>query len=195
MDGFADSVLSASEALGRIEKERELAISRSRAVIRQSKRVIHAVHTGEDASEHMRALDAALDEMFSTDMPEILFYGPVQDAMGEYAEAVSLYSVIASRTIPSASEMGVSAASWVMGIADCVGELRRVVERDLMDGDLDSARKAFGFMEEISDQLMSLDVPDAVAPIRRKQDMARGIMDRTRSDLAIATVMRSAGKR
>ena len=195
MDGFADSVLSASEALGRIEKERELAISRSRAVIRQSKRVIHAVHTGEDASGHMRALDAALDEMFSTDMPEILLSGPVQDAMGEYAEAVSLYSVIASGTIPSASEMGVSAASWVIGIADCVGELRRVVERDLMDGDLDSARKAFGFMEEISDQLMSLDVPDAVAPIRRKQDIARGIMDRTRSDLAIATVMRSAGRR
>jgi translin len=46
-------------------------------------------------------------------------------------------------------------------------------------------------MEEISEELRMMDVPDAVVPLRRKQDIARGIMDKTRSDMLGATVRRS----
>lgn len=59
-----------------------------------------------------------------------------------------------------------------------------------MDGDMEGARRFFGIMEEISGEIMMLDVPDAVAPVRRKQDIVRGIMDRTRSDMTTASMMR-----
>ena len=58
-----------------------------------------------------------------------------------------------------------------------------------MDGDMDGARRYFSMMEDISGEIMLLDVPDAIAPVRRKQDIARGIMDRTRSDMTTAAVV------
>ena len=59
----------------------------------------------------------------------------------------------------------------------------------LMDGDLDGARSVFSRMESIHEQVMLLDVPDAIAPVRRKQDIARGVMDKTRSDMTTASIM------
>ena len=59
----------------------------------------------------------------------------------------------------------------------------------LMDGDLEGARDVFSELESIHEQVMLLDVPDAVAPVRRKQDIARGIMDKTRSDMTTASIM------
>ena len=107
----------------------------------------------------------------------------------EYAEAMLLLSLVTSGRVPSHSDLGISAAAWVLGLADCVGELRRILTRDLMDGNVGSARATLEMMEGISGELMLLDVPDAVAPVRRKQDIVRGIMDRTRSDMTIASMM------
>ena len=101
-----------------------------------------------------------------------------------------LASIVAEGRIPSFSEIGVPAGPWVLGLADSVGELRRIVTTRLMDGDMEGARRFFGIMEEISGEIMMLDVPDAVAPVRRKQDIVRGIMDRTRSDMTTASMMR-----
>jgi translin len=36
---------------------------------------------------------------------------------------------------------------------------------------------------------MTFDIKDSVAPLRRKQDIARGIMERSRTDLATAKIM------
>ena len=113
-----------------------------------------------------------------------------QDALMEYSEAAILASIVAEGRVPSFSEIGVPAGPWVLGLADSVGELRRIVTTRLMDGDMEGARRFFGIMEEISGEIMMLDVPDAVAPVRRKQDIVRGIMDRTRSDMTTASMMR-----
>jgi translin len=78
-----------------------------------------------------------------------------------------------------------------MGLADTIGEIRRVIVGCLMNGDTDRAKALFAAMEEISEELLMMDVPDAVVPLRRKQDIARGIMDKTRSDMLGATVRRS----
>ena len=41
---------------------------------------------------------------------------------------------------------------------------------------------------------LSAIVPDAVLPIRRKQDIARGVVERTRSDLFTARMSLPAGE-
>ena len=56
-------------------------------------------------------------------------------------------------------------------------------------GDLQSAIDVFSMMEGIHEGLLLQDIPDAIVPLRRKQDIARGIMERTRSDITTATVM------
>ena len=65
MDGLADMVRSAAEDLARIENERDAAMAISRRVIRLSKRIIHSIHVGNDAStDEMRA---TVEELLSTD--------------------------------------------------------------------------------------------------------------------------------
>lgn len=189
MDGFSDEVRSAADELGRIEADRDLALARSRKVIRLSKRVIHGIHTGSAVEDDVAGLEAAMAELMSAEAPEVRGSSLVQDAAMEYAEAMLLLSLVTSGRVPSHSDLGISAAAWVLGLADCVGELRRILARDLMDGEVGSARATLEMMEGISGELMLLDVPDAVAPVRRKQDIVRGIMDRTRSDMTTASVM------
>ena len=57
-----------------------------------------------------------------------------------------------------------------------------------MDTDIDEAKYLFSIMDELCEGLLVFDVPDAILPIRRKQDIARGIIERTRSDLLNATL-------
>lgn len=189
MEGFREDIRAATEALGRIESDRELAVTRSRITIRLSKRAIHAIHVGDDPAPLLEQLENALDELLSADTPEVLLSATLQDAMMEYAEAKILASIVSGDRIPSAADLGISASSWVLGLGDCIGELRRIVTASLMDGDMDRARRFFSVMEEVSGEFMLLDVPDAIAPVRRKQDIVRGIMDRTRSDMTMAAVM------
>ena len=189
MENFSDEVRSAADELRRIEADRDLALARSRKVVRLSKRVIHDVHTGSAVGDDVAGLEAAMAELMSVEAPEIRGSSLVQDAAMEYAEAMLLLSLVTSGRVPSHSDLGISAAAWVLGLADCVGELRRILTRDLMDGRVDSAMATLEMMEGISGELMLLDVPDAVAPVRRKQDIVRGIMDRTRSDMTIASMM------
>ena len=189
MEGIAEIIRSAAEEFDRIERDRELAVARSRRVIRLSKRVIHAVHVGDDRIGYLEEMRRALEELLSAETPEVLVSAVVQDAMMEYAEASILESIVYEGRIPSGSDLGVTASAWVLGLGDCVGELRRIVTARLMDGDMEGARLFFSVMEEVSGEFMQLDVPDAIAPVRRKQDIVRGIMDRTRSDMTTASVM------
>lgn len=189
MEGIEDNVRSAAEVFERMERERETALECSRRIIRLSKRAIHAIHVGEDISGPFAQLDAAVSEVLSIGSSEVRMSQAVQDALMEYAEARILDAAVSGDRLPSPEDLGINAAAWVLGLADCVGELRRVVTSCLMDGDMVNAERHFATMEEISGQLMLLDVPDAIAPVRRKQDIARGIMDRTRSDMTMASIM------
>lgn len=167
------------------EKSRERAISKSRALIRASKTVIHAVHSSADLKAPLETMESLFLEILN----EELKWGPVTDAVAEYAEAQILVAVAQDDTIPTWETLKISPGPWVMGLADSIGEMRRLVLGKLMSGDLAGAEGTFQTMETVADELMLFDVPDAVVPLRRKQDIARGVVERTRSDLTVAKTM------
>ena len=190
MDGLNESVSIAVEELSSLEQSRESAIACSRRVIRLTKTVIHDIHTGSDPEGHLSELEELMKTMREhCDKPLIECSGPVQDAMGEYAEAIILYSIINDRPIPNYMDLGITAGTWILGLADSEGELRRAIMSELMDGNIDDAKRLFSKMESVHELVMLLDVPDAISPMRRKQDIARGIMDKTRSDITTASIM------
>ena len=179
-----------TEELRIIEMHREKAISASRKIIRLSKNTIHDIHTGANPQEHLSSMrDEVMALLESCDEPYTRASGPVCDALSEYAEAAILVSLVEDGTIPDHRNLEIDAGSWLLGLADCLGELRRMVMAHLTTGDLQSAIGVFGMMEGIHEGLMLQDIPDAIIPLRRKQDIARGIMERTRSDITTATVM------
>ena len=181
---LSQQVEKAAEAMSSLEADKEEAVRRSRSILRLSKKAIHAMHVGEDPAADLKEMDSAMESLLNVcGNPAILMCGPVQDCMCEYCEAVILRALVSDSPIPDHESLGVTPSAWLLGLCDCEGEMRRMVMSGLMYDDMESARRLFSVMERLHAAVMSLDVPDAMAPIRRKQDAARGIMDKTRSDM------------
>ena len=186
MEGLDKAVEQAAEILKGVEESRETALSASRRITRLSKKVIHAIHNGEDCSADRKAMkDEAMKlvDDLGFDMDR---YPAAVDAFGEYAEAEILKAMVDGDRMPSFVDLETVPQSWVLGMADAIGELRRAVLVRLMDDRYDDAERLFSCMEEMYHELSLFDVPDAVLPIRRKQDIARSVVDKTRSDIFTA---------
>lgn len=196
MKGLTENIESINKKMSAIEIKRESAIVMSRSVIRRTKNMIHAIHQGEEFMSIQGELKASVRDMVSKlrDEPSVLYSIVVEDAMMEYSEALILSAIVRKKDIPSFESLKVTPQAWMLGLADVIGELRRIILTNLMKGDMTKASYYFDIMEEIGNEVMSFDVPDAIVPIRRKQDIARGILERTRSDMTNATIMSSLDK-
>ena len=179
------NVMSMAEGIGReleaSEKKRESVISSSRVIIRKTKKVIHAIHQQED---HRNAMDELVKDVaaIAKDLDQETMKS-ADDALMEFAEACIFESVVFEKDIPSYSDLGVTSRAWALGLADSLGEIRRMILNLLLAGNKERSEYLFKRMEEICEAVMSFDVPDAVLPMRRKQDVARSVTEKTRTDL------------
>jgi len=194
MKDLAGIVTSVNERMDILEAMRERSIASSRSVIRKTKKAIHDMHLRKDHTASLKDAVNEFNDMYSQikNEPEILFSGSVGDAMMELAEACILASIISGNDIPSYSSLNITPQAWVLGLADSLGELRRMLLDDLMNGRIDNAKRVFEQMDEVCDCVLGFDVPDAILPVRRKQDIARSVMERTRTDITNASLMNDA---
>ncbi len=189
---LTELISDADRALADEERAADLAFEQSRKIIRKTKTAIHGIHMGHRDPELIDSISvdlAALIQSVSA-YPRLVFGNDVSSAMMEFSETVLYDYASRGLELPSYQVLEVTPCAWVMGLADCIGELRRDMLTALVDGDVERAETLFKTMEDLSDALMTFDVKDSVAPIRRKQDIARGIMDRSRTDLATARIMK-----
>jgi translin len=108
-------------------------------------------------------------------------------AQQELAEAMNLLSLIEHGTFTAPEEYSIPARAYLNGLADTVGELRRASLDLLRQDDVERAESILGFMEEILEELQTFDYPNALVPdLRRKCDVGRGLVERTRGDLTRA---------
>lgn len=181
-----------NNALSEEEKAAELAFESSRKIIRKTKTAIHGIHVGTRDPELIDEISSDLAGLVSSlkGHPGLIFGTDVQSAMSEFAETVIYDRVIEEKEIPTFDDLEITPAAWLLGLADSIGELRRDMLTALIKDDLEKATTIFGSIETLTDALMGFDIKDTVVPIRRKQDIARGILDRSRSDLATAKIMK-----
>jgi translin len=174
---------------------RETALGASRDAIRAAANAIRAVHRAEfdradelidDARAH---LAAAIDA--GAPFPEVLHAGFVPDAAKEVAEAVLTRAACTGAPLPGPEAVGVDDASWLHGLAETVGELRRSCLDRVRDGDHAAAEDRLDTMQEILSALVTIDAPDGLTRgLRRATDAARAITERTRGDLTAAAGQR-----
>ncbi len=176
------------ETLDEKDTVREIAIKSSRAIIRLSSAAVHQIHKDEDVEGQMReaADEASRLRSLLEDHPDLLGSGLVDNAMQEIAEACILYAIVNDDELPSPEELGISAAAYLMGFADAIGELRRFTLESLRSGDIDQASDYLDMMEEMFLILMRFDYPKALVAIRRKQDIARSLVEKTRGDVTMS---------
>jgi translin len=81
-------------------------------------------------------------------------------------------------------EVGTNSTAYLLGMLDFVGELRRMTLDALRKGKADEAQKLLSAMENVYEDLMSLDRTSILPNFRRKLDAARRILETTRGDVA-----------
>jgi translin len=174
---------------------REAALARARLAVRRSANAIRAVHRGELAAADQLLVDARqlldLAESLLAAHPDVYYAGFLQDAQKEYAEARATRALVAGQPLPEPEDVGVGDAPYLNGLAETIGELRRHLLDVLRAGDVARANQLFEAMEEIHSLLADVDYPDAITGgLRRSTDVARAVIERTRSDLTLTTIQR-----
>jgi translin len=174
---------------------REVGLAASRDAIRAAANAIRATHRAEHDRAAALVADARGALATASDAcaphPEIFHAGFLQDAAKEVAEAVLTRSAVVEGTLPGPAEVGVDDVSWLHGLAETVGELRRASLDHVRAGRLDDAEAALALMQEILSVLVTVDVPDGLSRgLRRATDAARAITERTRGDLTAAAGQR-----
>jgi len=102
----------------------------------------------------------------------------------EFVEAVSLLAVIEGKEIPSVKSLNVSDESYILGLLDCIGELKRQVIDKIRVGDSKRATQLFDVMENLYLLLYPFASYDKIVKeTRRKLDVNRMLVEETRSVL------------
>ena len=121
------------------------------------------------------------------DLPELFYAGYTQDAFKEYAEASLVYALVDNGDFPSPEDLNLEPATYLQGLAEAVGELRRRCLDMLLKDNPAEAERLMGEMDDIYAILVTMDYPDAITGgLRRLTDIARGIIERTRGDLTLS---------
>ncbi len=178
-----------------MDKAREGALAASRKVTRNSGDSIKAIHRGEWAqAERLMAETGDLNGFFSEmrkDFPEIFYSGYVEDAQVEFAEMSILYAVLKGGPLPTPEGLRVGYAAYLKGLGDATGELRRHILDLIRKGRPEEGEKYLDVMDEFYTGIMSFDYPDAIMHgLRKKTDVARSLIERTRGDLTNALEIR-----
>jgi translin len=170
---------------------RDAALARARELTRHASLAIRAIHR-EDEAEARKELAAAegIAAEFREnlkDHPDLYFAGYTQDALKEHAEAALTVAMILGQKLPTPEELGVEYPAWLNGLTETLGELRRRCLDLLRPGYSQEVERLLGLMDDIFTQLVTMDYPDAVTDgLRRRTDLARGIIERTRADITVA---------
>jgi translin len=170
---------------------RDRALTQARTLTRACAHAIRATHRNEDevAQQHLnqagqlaQALRVELAEY-----PDLYHAGYTQDALKEYAEATLVFALLHGLEPPAYAELHLEPATFLQGLAEAAGELRRRCLDMLLNENPDEAQRLLGLMDDIYAILVTMDYPDAITGgLRRLTDVARSIIERTRGDLTLS---------
>ena len=100
----------------------------------------------------------------------------------EFVEAHSFLAIVENKEIPSLKSLKVSEEAYVLGLLDCIGELKRFVLDNIRNGQLKKADRIFNVMENLYQTLYPFAIYDKIVKeARRKLDVNRVLVEETRS--------------
>jgi translin len=191
MDNLEKIADQAREEFDALTAARDKALAQTRTLIRHASRAIRAIHRDEQdvANQELsdaRKLAAALHKDLE-EYPSLYHAGYTQDALKEYAEATLLMALLDNGNLPTPGELDLEVATYLRGLAETVGELRRRTLDILRGGHSSEAERLLQCMDEIFSVLVTMDYPDAVTHgLRRLTDVSRSIIERTRGDITMS---------
>jgi translin len=185
--------------IDKIEKEideknkvKEHVLRLSRSIVINCRKSIQKMHQNQfDEAIHLIQVSSALiSELYDTSekFPDISSAGYAENASQEYVEANCLYQILQGKDLLDPIQLHTSNTAYLTGLCDVVGELRRKALDMMLNGKFESAHGILDIMEDIYDAILRFDYPSSLVPIKRKQDVLRTLIEKTRGELAIASV-------
>ena len=176
------------------DKIREQALRITREIIIGCRKAIQSIHQNlmKDAKNGIKKASAKLQELYeiTKNHPELYHAGFVENAAQELVEASCLYNIINGEDLPDPDDLQTTYSSYLLGLCDLVGELRRSALDSIRNNKSKEADDFLSMMQNIYDVIIRFDYPSALIPIRKKQDMIRNLIEKTRGEIAIATCER-----
>ncbi len=170
------------------EKLREEAQDSMRKITSLSKQGILLSHQKrlEEAKKQLEKATGLLTNLkcVAKEYPSIIYGGMFSAALQEYAEANIFVKLIDESRFVTPEEIDVPPVDFVLGLADVIGEFRRLALDALREGAVEKGEKCLETMDEIYIELLALDEAYMLVPgLRRKNDVARRIIESTRGDI------------
>jgi translin len=171
-----------NEDLKNVEERREILIKGSRDVVMFCSKSIIALHRNEieEAQNKMNQAKIMLDESRQYAKTDLNRYIIVAEQ--ELVEAYALKSVVQDSPLPDVNELNVSGSSYITGLLDCIGEIKRMVYDRMRLGRAEDAARLFTTMQDIYGAVYPFAVYDnLVSGIRRKLDVAKMLIEDIRA--------------
>ena len=171
-----------AKSLEGLQDDREFLLKNSREIIVLCSRSIIATHKGDLKIGKKNAQQAEIllkkyRKKLNVNLKRYLVT-PEQ----EFVEAISLIAIAEKKEIPSSQKLAVMPESYVLGLLDCIGELKRMVFDKLRNNEIEESVRIFNIMENLYLQLYTFSMYDKVVKeARRKIDVNRILVEDVRS--------------
>ena len=180
--GIQGSLEEIDKNLRDLQDRREKLIKGTRDVVMLCSKSIVAMHHNqlEDSKTKLDQAKAMLEEFREYAQHDLYRYIAVAEQ--ELVEAYALKSVMEDKPMPSMRDLNVTGESYLTGLLDCVGEIKRLIYDRMRSGRGKDAEKLFATMEEIYNAIYPFAVYDnIVSGLRKKLDVARMLIEDIRA--------------
>ena len=165
-----------------VEERRNAIIKGTRdATILCSKAIVslHS-HKKEESIEYIEKAKKLLQEFKELGKDDLQKY--LYIAEQEYVEAFCLFSIAENSIIPGMKSLDVSDISYVMGLLDCIGEIKRMIIDKIRAEGTSNVNTLFELMDKIYGIIYPLAVYDNLMPgLRKKLDVSRILIENVRA--------------
>ena len=173
-----------SKNLEKTNSKREFLIKNNRETVILCSQAIISIHKNDlnTAKKKIAKAKSELTKLKQKTSGDLVRY--IITPEQEFVEAASLLAVIEGKEIPSVKSLNVSDESYILGLLDCIGELKRQVIDKIRVGDSKRATQLFDVMENLYLLLYPFASYDKIVKeTRRKLDVNRMLVEETRSVL------------
>ncbi len=155
--------------------------SKQSILLMHQKKYVEAEKLIENAKEKISSL-----QDLAKQYPEIVYGGMFSAALQEYSEARIFLTLIEESRFITPAEVNVPPVDYVLGLADVIGEYRRLALDNLREGEVKKGEECLEIMDQVFIQLLALDEAYMLVPgLRHKSDTARRIIESTRGDVTV----------
>ncbi len=171
-----------SKSLHSVNAAREYLIKNTRDVVILCSHSIIAAHKGDLRLAKQKIKNAELVLKKNQKKAKDGFKKYLMTPEQELVEACSFLAVIENKEIPSLKSMKVSKESYVLGLLDCIGELKRLMLDNIRKDQLKEANRIFNVMENLYLILYPFAMFDKIVKeARRKLDVNRSLVEESRA--------------